>query len=47
MRLRRYGEKEILNVFLLMNKNVLMREIIEQLDFDKFIVKLYNTFIKI
>lgn len=47
MRLRRYGEIEMLNDVLLMNKNVFMREVEEPFDFDNFIVKLYNTFIKI
>ena len=47
MRLRRYGEIEMLNDVLLMNKNIFMREVEEPFDFDNFIVKLYNTFIKI
>ena len=47
MRLRRYGEIEMLNDVLLMNKNAFMKEIEEPFDFDYFIVKLYNTFIKI
>ena len=45
MRLRRYGEIEMLNDVLLMNKNIFMREVEEPFDFDNFIVKLYNTFI--
>ena len=47
MRLRRYGEIEMLNDVLLMNKNTFMKEIEEPFDFDNLIVKLYNTFIKI
>lgn len=47
MRLRRYNEIEMLNDVLLINKNVFMKEIEEPFDFDSFIVKLYNTFIKI
>ena len=47
LRLRRYGEIEMLNDVLLMNNNVFMRVIDDPFNFDNYILKLYNTFIKI
>ena len=47
MRLRRYGEIEMLNNILLMNNNAFLKEIEDPFNFDDYIVKLYNTFIKI
>ena len=47
LRLRRYGEIEMLNDVLLMNNNAFMRVIDDPFNFDDFILKLYNTFIKI
>ena len=47
LRLRRYGEVEMLNNVLLMNNYAFMRNVEDQFDFDKYILKLYNTFIKL
>ena len=47
LRLRRYGEIEMLNNVLLMNNNAFMRIFDDPFNFDNFIVKLYNTYIKI
>ena len=47
LRLRRYGEIEMLNNVLLMNNYAFMRNIEDQFNFDKYILKLYNTFIKL
>ena len=47
LRLRRYGEIEMLNDVLLMNNSAFMRAIDDPFDFDHYILKLYNTFIKI
>ena len=47
LRLRRYNEIEMLNDVLLMNNNAFMRVIDDPFNFDNFIIKLYNTFIKI
>ena len=47
LRLRRYGEIEMLNNVLLMNNNAYMRAVDDPFSFDDYILKLYNTFIKI
>ena len=47
LRLRRYREIEMLNNVLLMNNNAFMRVMDGPFNFDEFILKLYNTFIKI
>ena len=47
LRLRRYGEIEMLNNVLLMNNLAFMRNVEDQFSFDRYILKLYNTFIKI
>ena len=47
LRLRRFGEIEMLNDVLLMNNNAFMKVSDDQFNFDNFILKLYNTFIKI
>ena len=47
LRLRRYNEIEMLNNVLLMNECAFMKEIDDAFNFDDFIVKLYNTLIKL
>ena len=47
LRLRKYGEIEMLNNVLLMNRNAFMKVNDEPFDFDNYILKLYNTYIKI
>ena len=47
LRLRRFGEIEMLNDVLLMNRNAFMKVNDEPFDFDHYILKLYNTYIKI
>ena len=47
LRLRKYGEIEMLNNVLLMNNNAFMYNVEDQFNFDKYILKLYNTFIKL
>ena len=47
LRLRRYNEIEMLNDVLLMNNFVFMRSSEEQFNFDRYVLKLYNTFIKL
>ena len=47
LRLRRYGEIEMLNNVLLMNNYAFMKNIDDQFNFDKYILKLYNTYIKL
>ena len=47
LRLRRYNEIEMLNNVLLMNNNIFLRDVEDQFNFDKYILKLYNTYIKL
>ncbi len=47
LRLRRFNEIEMLNNVLLMNNNAFMYNVEDQFNFDKYILKLYNTFIKL
>ena len=47
LRLRRYNEIEMLNDVLLMNNFVFMRSNEERFNFDEYVLKLYNTFIKL
>ena len=47
LRLRRYEEIEMLNNVLLMNNLIFMPFLEEQFNFDKFVLKLYYTLIKV
>ena len=47
LRLRRYNEIEMLNNVLLMNNISYIRDNEEQFHFDKYVLKLYNTYIKL
>ena len=47
LRLRRYNEIEMLNNVLLINQGKFMVEFDESFDFDDYILKLYNTSLKL
>ena len=47
LRLRRYNEIEMLNDVLLMNQGKFMNEFDESFNFDEYVLKLYNTSLKL